>query len=503
MSARDLLRLTPKLSPSDVWPEPLPLYRDYEPSDPYPIPSLGPLSPVVEEAFRIIQAPDALVAGSFLAAASMATQGLANIELDGRTIPLSLYMLSIGDSGERKSAVDAVATRPLRVFQDRLHLSQMNAISVWEGKISVWEADRKRIIGQRGISSREREIALEELGPPPPKPWSGLILTTEPTFEGLTRLLADGWPVVGLFAAEGGSFLGGHAMSREHRLRTIAGLSELWDGRAIDRIRVGDEMRLLLNRRLALHLLAQPIVARGLLGDPLAQGQGLLARMLVSAPMSTAGSRRYISEAVENTNAYANFYARISYALECVERSLRDPDTRRHGLRLRSLSLSPAAKPLWIRFYEHIEGHLNAELAPIRAFAAKLAEHCLRLAGVLALYNDPDAAEIDREILEQSITLCEWYGSEALRLSSGFRVPYELALANETLDWMVKHTAGRTPRLIHLAEVYRLGPPQVRSARTARNALRILEEHGYVAYRPNSEVEGKTRRDVWEVSPKI
>jgi len=504
MSARDLLRLAPEVTAAEVWPVPLPLYRDPERPVPFPLEALGPLEAVVRETLRVVQAPDALVAASYLAAASMAAQGLANVVLDGRVYPLSLYALTVAESGERKTAVDAIATRPVREAQERLHLSQLEEVTVWEGQVGAWEAERKRIMADKQSTREAREAALEELGPPPPRPWYGLMLTSEPTYEGLVKLLADGWPAAGLISSEGGSFLGGHAMSKDHRLRTIAGLSELWDGRPIDRVRAGDGMSLLLNRRLALHLLAQPIVARELLGDPLAQGQGLLARMLTAAPTSTAGSRRYIPEAVEDTAEYEIYRAKITFALDHVERLvLSDSETRKRGLTLRNLPLAPSAKRLWIGFYEHVESHLNTELAPIRALAAKLAEHALRMAGVLALHANPEAAGIGEEPMRMSVELAQWYGAEALRLAGGYRIPRELALAGEVLSWIHERTAGRTPRLVHLAEVYQFGPAGVRSARAAREVLRVLEEHNYLAHRPNAEVEGQARRDAWEVNPRI
>ncbi len=62
----------------------------------------------------------------------------------------------------------------------------------------------------------------------------------EPTFEGLCKLLAVGQPSVGVFASEGGQFIGGHGMSDDNKLRTAAGLSSVWDGEPIRRVRAGD-----------------------------------------------------------------------------------------------------------------------------------------------------------------------------------------------------------------------------------------------------------------------
>ncbi|RIH88892.1 hypothetical protein Mlute_00499 [Meiothermus luteus] len=497
----DLLE-APEATIEALWPEPLPLYRDPEAPELFPLGALGPLEAVARETLRVVQAPNALVGASFLAAASMATQGLANVVLDGRTYPLNLYLLTIAESGERKSAVDEVATAPIRERQKALHLAQQEEYTRWQGQMAVWEAERKRLLADKRKGRAEKDAALEELGPPPPEPWSGIMLTGEPTLEGLVKLLAVGWPAVGLFSSEGGSFLGGYAMARDHRLRTIAGLSELWDGRPIDRVRAGDGATLLFNRRLALHLMAQPEVARTLLSDPLAQGQGILARMLTAAPLSTAGGRYYVAEDIAETPAYQAYAARLANILEALKRRvLDDPESKKRGLELRPLPLHSEAKRLWTAFHDHVERNIPGDLAPIRALASKLPEHALRLAGVLALFSNPEAPQLNREAVERGIVLAQFYGAEALRLVGGYRIPRELLLAGEVLAWVVEHCKAKGRRVFHLAEVYQFGPAGVRSAAKAREVLRILEAHHYIAPRTGFEVEGAKRSEVWEVSP--
>ena len=211
MNPRELLTNAPEVAPTDTWPEPLPLYRDPEAPEPFPLEALGPLEAVARETLRIVQAPEALVGASFLAAASMAVQGIANVELDGRKYPLSLYLLTIGESGERKTTVDAIAGAPLREFQETLYLKQQDEFAEWEALVESWTVEKRRILGDKRLSRRDREEALKKLGPPPPKPWFGMLLASEPTFEGLVKLLADGWPAAGLFSSEGGSGPSPHA----------------------------------------------------------------------------------------------------------------------------------------------------------------------------------------------------------------------------------------------------------------------------------------------------
>jgi hypothetical protein len=106
-------------------------------------------------------------------------------------------------------------------------------------------------------------------------PW---LLADEPTLEGLTKNLEHGRPSIGLFSDEGGQFLGGHAMSSDNRLKTVAGLSKFWDGAPINRTRAGDGAKTYYGWRLAAHLMAQPGAADTLLADPVARDQGIMSR---------------------------------------------------------------------------------------------------------------------------------------------------------------------------------------------------------------------------------
>src|SRR5262245_64459772 len=80
-------------------------------------------------------------------------------------------------------------------------------------------------------------------------------------------------------------------MGEENKLKTAAGLSALWDGEPVRRVRAGDGAAIFSGRRLSVHLMVQPEVASILFQDRLLAGQGLHSRLLVSAPECAAGTR--------------------------------------------------------------------------------------------------------------------------------------------------------------------------------------------------------------------
>jgi hypothetical protein len=118
-----------------------------------------------------------------------------------------------------------------------------------------------------------------------------MLTCPEPTYEGLCKYLQSGQPSIGVFSSEGGLFIGGHGMSDENKLRTAAGLSALWDGEPIKRVRAGDGTSVLPGRRVAIHLMAQPDVAAIMLSDRMLLSQGLLSRCLITAPEPISGTR--------------------------------------------------------------------------------------------------------------------------------------------------------------------------------------------------------------------
>src|SRR5438105_2784702 len=97
---------------------PRPLMRELPPADPFPIDALGNVLGAAARAIHDrVQAPLAICGQSVLAAAALAGQGHADIVLPigpGQSRPLSLYLVSIAASGERKSACDSEAMLPIR-----------------------------------------------------------------------------------------------------------------------------------------------------------------------------------------------------------------------------------------------------------------------------------------------------------------------------------------------------------------------------------------------------
>ncbi|MEQ1558263.1 MAG: YfjI family protein [Methyloglobulus sp.] len=422
----------------------------------------------------------------------LGVQGAANLKLHGDIKPLSEYFITIAGSGERKSATDGQALRPHRAWQKeaiKLHDEEVKDYAI---KKAVYDKQKAKILG--GNKKDAIDIgALNKLVEPIP-PRLPVLTTEEPTFEGLFKQLQYGLPSIGVFSDEGGRLVGGHAMNADNRLKTMAGLSKLWDGVPIDRVRGGDGSSILYHRRCSMHLMIQPLAADGFINDDAAIDQGILSRMLMVKPDSTKGTRLFKNVDYQNSTEVNRYNRRVT---ELINSWRWDKETGE--LNLKSIELSSDAFKLWIEYHDHVE-HQHGESGayhPISGFASKAAEHTARLAGIIQLFSDPNAKEISAEYVKKGIVLMDFYLGETLRIKESTE-SREIAEAEKLLAWL------KAERLRHIypVKVYQSAPNAIRSKDKALPILMLLENHGYLSpINPDQaiEIDGKVRKQAWRV----
>jgi Protein of unknown function (DUF3987) len=170
---------------------PRPLQRPLEPADPFPMEALGSvLGPAVRAIVDQVQCPQAIAGQSVLAVATPAVQAHADLELpQATTVPLSSFFLTVAHSGDRKSTADRKALWPIRRREKSLQGQYDDAMPAYMNRQASWEASRQKILGDRKLAREDKDVGLEQLGPPPRAPLTPLLTCPEPTFEGLCLLL--------------------------------------------------------------------------------------------------------------------------------------------------------------------------------------------------------------------------------------------------------------------------------------------------------------------------
>jgi hypothetical protein len=395
--------------------------------------------------------------------------------------------------------VDQEALAPVYAREAALRDEQQARLPAYENEKAAYDRERDKILKSKTLPDQHAvQRALDELGPPPKPPLKPVLLCSEPTFEGLYKLFAQGQPSLGLFSTEGGAFVGGHGMKDEARLRTATGLSRLWDGAPIDRIRAGDSDgdQILVGRRLAGHLMMQPAVASRLLTDSELVDQGLLSRMLVVAPPTLAGTRFWEEPPSFVQPALHAYHTRLQILLK---RQLPLMPGRRNELAPPLLGLSDDARSVWLRFADDVEYHLGGDgrYAAIRARANKAPEMAARLAATLALFDDPDLGHVPAEHMGRAITLIGYFLSEAVRLAEGATQDASLTKAAKVLEWLRREWPHD---VVSLPDIYQRGPQGIRTLTAAREVAHVLETHGWLQPIPDGAMIGDVRRkQAWRV----
>lgn len=450
--------------------QPQPLSRPVDPAQPYPLDALGP---VIEQAAsaieELVQAPAAICAQSVLAACAYTAQQQIDVLMPtGSQKPASVFFLSVGASGERKSAVDDHAMRPLVRHQKALQQQYQTEMKAFRS-------------AKDGVVER---------------PLNPTIIVQEPTFEGLCRLLGEGRPNVALMSDEGGAFLNSHAMNGDNKIRTATGLSSLWDGRPISRPRASQANETLFGRRAGFHLMVQPDIAGELMTDPALRDQGLMSRILIAMPKTTQGTRQWRDPSPTARATLLEYADRLAallaepLPLEIGERNVLAP---------RAVGLDQDATKAFKAFYNDIEREVapGKRLVAVAGLANKAPEHAARLAAVQTFIADPTAQTIGAEAFDRAVALVRYYLNEALRLTALAPLDHGVALAEMTRDWLL----ARDEPLVHLAEIYQFGPNAVRSKATAIKAMGMLEAHDWVIRMPaGTVVNGTPRRDAWRLN---
>lgn len=478
--------------------EPTPLIYETPPGASFPVDAMGPLREATLAIEDKVQAPVAIGAQALLAATSLAAQALYDVQTLGGVKPLSLFALTIAKSGERKSTCDKLAMEPIRAFEKELSDAFQQERARHHEALQIWEASHSKLIREAGkadqVKSLDTRENLEALGPKPEAPLIPYLTASDPTFEGLTKNLPISRPALGIFSDEAGQFLGGHAMNSENRIKTVSGLSKLWDGDPINRTRAGDAVVTSYGRRLCAHLMVQPVIADTLLDDPSLRDQGFLARFLICQPPSTIGTRLREVHSPASDAALDAYSPRLVHLLR-VDLPL--AENSRNELQPPVLALTPEAERLLRNYYNCIERQQapGANLAENTAFASKSAEHAARIAAVLAVYSGEQ--DINPDCMANGIKLAKWYLQEAVRLKNGASISADVRKAEKLRIWLGERWAED---FIGVTQIVQAGAANVKTAQEARGLVSHRVTNGWlIPVEGGAMVKGKHRKEAWHV----
>lgn len=485
--------------------QPLDIMGDKGKQAEYPLDALGPvLSGAVAAGVDYANLPVSIAAQSCLAATSLAVQGQFDVQLPrGGLQPTSLHLVTLADSGDRKSTCDDYMMAPVWAFQEKLEEAFNARKSESLIQQTAWdEAKKAATHKQKNNGKAALEAAYRDLGPRPDGPVDPTIVVRSGTTQGLVKRFLVGRPSMGLMSDEGGSWLGGYGMTEDNRLMTIALLSDFWDGKPVQINTAGEGFTALKGRRLAFHLMIQPILAGRLLGNAEAQGQGFLSRLLVAAPDSIAGTRfedaDVAEQSAEHRAAIGMFRERLSVIIGARLPTIDDTPV----LRPEVIKFSDQARRMWIAFYNQLEGRLgpDGDLRDVKGFVGKLPAQAGRIAANLAVFEQGAAVrELDAATLARGIKLAEFYLSEAVRMFGKPSVDPLMQDAQLLSDWL---RSKWTENLIDVTAIQQnVSPARLRrGADHVKALIEVLVRHDHlVEMQGGGHVSGRKVRLAWRV----
>ncbi len=481
---------------ANVWHQPTPLNEIIQPETKYPVDALPcVVQKAVISYHEYGQQPISLIANSALANISLACQAQANVARDRYLVsPISMYFLTCGGSGDRKSAVDSVFSKAARGWEKNIRQKIAPVFSRANLLHDTWKMERDAVLSRlkRAMVNDEYTEDLKEelailIADEPEVPLQPMLYFEDSTEEALSFELAHGWPSAALWSDEAAIVLGSHSM-QNNPTKFVALLNRTWDGNSLSIKRKNQDNFTLENRRLTINLMMQPLLLQKLANQAkgICRQSGFLARCLLAYPMSTMGQRFY-REAPDKIEGLDDYETHI---IRCLNQS--EDLTIEGCVDIPILSFSNSAKKIWIQFFDQIESGLKPQgmWCDIKDFASKAAENVARLSALFHTFNGRDG-EILPDTVEQAIAIIRWHLEETKRLLAPFPIDTGHKDAEKLMRWLLsKQLFETTPRALQ-----QLGPLRQRDRRD--NALSVLVEHNWI------RLGSRNNQTIIEVNPSV
>jgi hypothetical protein len=469
---------------------------------PYPLDSFHLVSQNAAREVRWhLKAPDALIGMSFLTIMTIACQSLADVaipifdsststpndqdeENDGPVflrIPLNMNLISIAESGERKTTVDRIVGRPIYDHDEKRIAKHDSDISTHETDLSIWQSIERGLrrklakLAESGKPTDETISTLKEHATKKPAPVrQRRIVRSDISKTAIAEALHGEGESIALMSNEGDILLNGEAMKH------LSWLNSAWDGSSLQLDRANNKSLLARNPRVTTSMLVQPSVFHDYMDShgQKARGLGYFARYLIGWPRSTQG-KRFISGREGAWKHLPIFHARVRDLLEEYDRRV---VAGTHGRDV--IHFTDEAKARWIELVNNTEQLIQpyGALREVKDFAAKACEITARVAGTLHYFSG-QIGGMTIDTLERAIAIVTWHLEECDRLFVQMGdVPRALKDAERLRKYLCRmqkeqRERNEDPYRIVRNEAHHCGP--LRKGRFAA-ALDILEARNIV-----------------------
>ncbi|MEG1031620.1 MAG: DUF3987 domain-containing protein, partial [Acinetobacter sp.] len=455
---------------TDAWGELLPLAQSETAiNSPYPIHALPPLAKdAVMAISEHVQSPIAMTAQCVIGAMSHIAQAHVNAPhpFNANGEPCSLYLLTEGQSGSRKSTSRNMADKAIIQHERKQYELYRRSLEQWKS-------------GQASLNKKDRETYSAE-NPPPHDPST---LYSDITLESIAGLYVDGiLNNASIASDEAAQFFGGHTMKGDTRNQALGGYAKLFDDGFVERTRSKSNLNgsgRAYDVRLTFNLQGQHEVLSEALKDPVLRGQGFLPRFILTVPENLAGTRLqdaiYQAKNANDDHRLIAYWTRCEYLLDDCPRPQAEHELN-NGRYV--IPMNEDARQIDLAFYnmfEELQGK-GKRYEYLQAFASRASQLARRLATVFAYFEGLqwiDASTLTGacEVVKHSLNEWATYSDIEVRTESD---------AERLIKWLIRKCDADKTNCIPKTLALKGAPSHLRKTKAFDPCLNELIEFNYV-----------------------
>jgi putative DNA primase/helicase len=415
----------------------------------------------------------AMVASTLIGAASLACQHRFKVRLPNKKVsPTALYLLIIAESGSGKSACEVLIYESIRKLDAAKKVLTKELLSAHRAAKMAWSIRTDALLGsiKRSATDSDEYVSLtaelaKHIAHEPTPPQVQRLLYDDVSPQALLRAMALSGNSAALVSDEAGRQLFGGAFN------DAATFSQIWDGKSLTVDRVSSEPLDITDPKLTVGVAVQPALFDKALADKAAtlRYSGLLARFMISRPISTQGYRFLDNSVHLDSPNLDRFKSRLDELLA----------SRRSSplAEVPILELSPGAQREWFDFHNEVEGlqQPGRMYEEIKDAASRASDQAARLAAIFHQL-ETDEGPVAEHCMINAAHIVRWHLDEFNRLlSPGFAPPQHQVDAEVLFDWLrAIQPSVHGPSSCPVSKIQQYGPRPLRCRTRIREAINFL-----------------------------
>ena len=443
----------------------------------YPIEAWGKKGDILYDALTAIiyhaQVTPAMAGQCMLGALATTIQQYINAPyaLGDKFMPVSLFLLTEGDSGSGKSRTVGFTHKELFNYQNDKRKEYRTLLDEW-------------LAQKASTPKKDLELWLFEN----PKPKQTILLVKSGTIQGfLDNMLIGNTRDIAWSTAEAALFLSGHSLTSDTAKSNISQLCDIWSDGSFDRLLSPRydtiEQNSMNGVRFTLDLQGQPPVIAPALNDEAMNGQGLLPRFLFAFPDNMNGQIVYNTD--ERLDAKPDldprlqaYHQRLKALLDPIADSV-DRDNEGNIIRFNMPFKNRQARKALADYQTQKESQLckGGQLEKYASYARRLHENASRIASILAYLNGQRF--ISAENIHRATLLTDYSMSERMRYTDKPQAGDNDA--QKLISWLVKYCNRQSVKeLAYSTAQSKVTPKHLRQKHNFELIAEVLESEGYI-----------------------